>query len=380
MMDSEMMRSRMRYARMMRSRMMHGYDMPMRFKPRRGWGITLFLWFVVVFGFMGVLIIGGISFVTYLLTGDTSLYSQAEGLGRLLVPGLCLLAPLLLIITARWSRQRISNPLARIIEAAEAITEGDLSTRIPERAFGPFRTVEQAFNRMIAELERSDQQRRDLTADIAHDLNTPLHIIRGYLEGIADGIYEPNEETINTLLDETDLLSRLVEDLRTLTLADAGELPLYPEEIDLTEFLNDIQTSFSGQAEEAGITLEVDAEPGLHLFADPDRMEQIITNLMSNALRNTPEGGRIFIGSAQMGDTIELVVADTGVGISPKDLPNIFNRFWRKDKSRDRKDGGGHGLGLAIVKQLVVAQGGTVEVESEPGKGTSFRLEFPIIQ
>jgi signal transduction histidine kinase len=365
--------------RMMRSRMMGDQGMRPRFRPRRGWGIALFLWFVVVFGFMGVLIIGGISFVTYLLTGDVSLYTHAEGLGRLLVPGLCIAGPLLLVVMARWSRQRISNPLARIIEAAEAITEGDLSTRIPEKAYGPFRTVEQAFNRMIAELERSDQQRRDLTADIAHDLNTPLHIIRGYLEGIADGIYEPDEETINTLLDETNLLSRLVEDLRTLTLADAGELPLHPEEIDLVEFLSDIQTSFSGQAEEAGITLVVEAAPGLHMFADPDRMDQIISNLVANALRNTPEGGEVFLGSAQIGDAVELVVADTGVGISPEDLPNIFNRFWRKDKSRDRKDGGGHGLGLAIVKQLVVAQGGIVEVDSAPGEGTRFRLQFPMI-
>jgi signal transduction histidine kinase len=337
------------------------------------------MWFVIVFGFMGVLIIGGISFVTYLLSVENPPIAHAPGMGRLLVPGLCLIVPLLFFIMASWSRQRISNPLARIIEAAEAITEGDLSTRIPEKAYGPFRTVEQAFNRMIAELERSDQQRRDLTADIAHDLNTPLHIIRGYLEGIADGIYEPDEETINTLLDETNLLSRLVEDLRTLTLADSGELPLHPEEIDLVEFLSDIQTSFSGQAEEAGITLVVEAAPGLHMFADPDRMDQIISNLVANALRNTPEGGEIYLGSAQIGDAVELVVEDTGVGIAPEDLPNIFNRFWRKDKSRDRKDGGGHGLGLAIVKQLVVAQGGTVEVDSAPGEGTRFRLQFPMV-
>jgi signal transduction histidine kinase len=198
-------------------------------------GIFLFIWFVVIFGLMGVLVIGGLGFVAYLIRAEDPMMMHSHTSGRLLVPALCLIVPLVFMILAGWSRRRISNPLAGILEAAEAITAGDLSARIPENARGPFRTVERAFNRMIAELERSDQQRRDLTADIAHDLNTPIHIIRGYLEGIADGIYQPDEETINLLLDETNLLSRLVEDLRTLTLADSGELPLHPEEIDLAD-------------------------------------------------------------------------------------------------------------------------------------------------
>ena len=250
-------------------RMHHGDRMTVRFKTKRGRGIFLFLWFVLVFGFLGVLFIGGLGFVAYLLRVDDSLYTHARGAGRLLVPGLCLGVPLLMLLLTRWSGNRISSPLAGILDAAEAIAAGDLSTRIPEKSYGPFRTIELALNRMTAELERSDQQRRDLTADIAHDLNTPLHIIRGYLEGITDGIYPPNEETIEMLLDETHLLSRLVEDLRTLTLADSGELPLHPEEINLAEFLADIQTSFSGQAEEAGINLVVDALPDADFICRP---------------------------------------------------------------------------------------------------------------
>lgn len=375
MMDPEGMRERMKYARMMRSRMMGYSSIPHR--RHRSWGPTLFLWFVVVFGFMGVLVIGGISFVTYLISSNPPLSTHMQGMGRWMVPGLCLIVPLLFLITARWSQRRISNPLASIIEAAEAITAGDLSTRIPEKAFGPFRTVEKAFNQMIAELERGDQRRRELTADIAHDLGTPIHIIRGYLEGIADGIYQPDEDTINLLLDETSLLSRLVEDLRTLTLADAGELPLNPEETNLAEFLRDIQTSFSGQADAAGITLTVDAAPHVNIFADPDRLDQIISNLVSNALRSTPTGGQISLRAAYLDDAVEIVVADTGTGIAEEDLPNIFDRFWRKDKSRDRKKGPGHGLGLSIVKQLTAAHRGSVAVDSVVGEGTRFTLRFP---
>jgi signal transduction histidine kinase len=357
--------------------MRHDPRFPPRFKPRRGRGLFLFLWFVFLFGLMGVLVIGGLAFAAYLIRVDSSMMMHPRDPGGLLAPVLCLMAPVLFLALAGWSRKRISNPLAGILEAAEAITAGDLSARVPENARGPFRTVEQAFNRMIAELERSDQQRRDLTADIAHDLNTPIHIIRGYLEGIADGIYPADEETINLLLDETNLMSRLVEDLRTLTLADSGELPLYPEEVLLAEFLGDIQTSFSGQAEAAGISLLVDAVPGLTLFADPDRLDQIVSNLVANSMRNTPAGGQIMLQAAQDQEMIVLTVEDTGAGIAPEDLPNIFNRFWRKDKSRDRKDGGGHGLGLAIVKQLVAAHGGSVEVASNLGEGTRFMLCFP---
>ncbi|MEN8241778.1 MAG: HAMP domain-containing sensor histidine kinase [Chloroflexota bacterium] len=360
--------------------MHHSAQMRPRFKTKRGRGIFLFLWFVVVFGFLGVLFIGGLGFVAYLLRVDDSMFTHARGSGRLLVPGLCLGVPLLIFMLARWSRNRISSPLAGILDAAEAIADGDLSTRIPERSHGPFRTVELALNRMAAGLEHSDQQRRDLTADIAHDLNTPLHIIRGYLEGISDGIYQPNEETIGMLLDETNLLSRLVEDLRTLTLADSGELPLHPEEISLAEFLADIRTSFCGQAEAAGINLSVEAEPGLTLFADPDRLDQILINLVANALRSTPAGGEIKLQAGRAAGEIELVVADTGTGISAEDLENIFTRFWRKEKSRDRKDGGGHGLGLAIVRQLVVAQGGSVAVESALDQGTRFILRFPVFE
>jgi two-component system sensor histidine kinase BaeS len=351
-----------------------------RFPRQRSRGIFLFIWFVVIFGLMGVLVIGGLGFAAYLIRAEDPMmmHSHPSSSGRLLVPALCLVVPLVFVLLAGWSRRRISNPLAGILEAAEAITAGDLSARIPENAHGPFRTVERAFNRMIAELERSDQQRRDLTADIAHDLNTPIHIIRGYLEGIADGIYQPDDETIDLLLDETNLLSRLVEDLRTLTLADSGELPLHPEEIDLAEFLGDVQTSFSGQAEEAGITLSVEAPPGLRLFADPDRLDQMMGNLVANALRNTPSGGKITLEAARTDNEIELAVEDDGEGIAPEDLPDIFKRFWRKDKSRDRKDGGGHGLGLAIVKQLAAAHGASVDVASALGEGTRFTLRFPV--
>jgi two-component system OmpR family sensor kinase/two-component system sensor histidine kinase BaeS len=259
--------------------------------------------------------------------------------------------------------------------------------RVPDGGPGEFGRLASSFNHMVQELERSDQQRRNLTADVAHELRTPLHIIQGNLEGVLDGVYDATPAHIEATLDETRLLARLVEDLRTLSLAEAGQLPLHVEEIDLCELLADARTSFSGQAEAKGVTLlatyqGVDVEettrpPCPAVRADLGRLDQILGNLLSNAIRHTPEGGTIALRASSIEQGTRIEVSDTGEGISAEDLPYIFDRFWRGDPSRSHASGGGTGLGLAITRQLVRAHGGRIYVESQPGQGTTFTVELP---
>jgi signal transduction histidine kinase len=267
--------------------------------------------------------------------------------------------------------------------AADGVAEGDLSVRVPVPAHGfrEFRRLAESFNRMAVELERADQRRRNLTADVAHELRTPLHIIQGNLEGILDDVYEPTAEHIGATLDETRALARLVDDLRTLSLAEAGQLPLVWEPVDVIELLADVSTSFSGQAEAAGIDLRVETKGDpttMTIAADVGRLDQVLGNLMGNALRHTPSGGVITLRAEPVPDGVRIIVHDTGEGIPAGDLPYIFDRFWRGDRSRSRASGAGSGLGLAIARQLVQAHGGCISVESEPGQGTMFTIKLPV--
>jgi len=271
-------------------------------------------------------------------------------------------------------------PLANIMAAADAVAEGDLSTRVEEKGPGEFRRMARSFNRMTEELERADQQRRNLTADVAHELRTPLHILQGNLEGLIDGVYQPTTEHIQAMLDETQMLSRLVEDLQTLSLAEAGQLHLREEPVDIAELLGDVKTSFSGPMEAAGIDLQVQIAglpDELTVMGDAERLDQVLSNLMGNALRHTPAGGSILLKGAATPGEVKITVRDTGEGISPKDLPYVFDRFWRADKSRQRQSGTGSGLGLAIAKQFVQAHGGHISVESQLGGGAIFTIDLP---
>lgn len=276
--------------------------------------------------------------------------------------------------------RRFGMPLAEVMAAADAVAEGDLSVRVQEHHRGEFGRLAQSFNRMTAELERAEQQRRNLTADVAHELRTPLHIIQGNLEGVLDGVYEATPEHITATLDETRLLARLVNDLQTLSLAEAGQLPLYPVETLVADLLTDVHTSFAGQAAAADITLTIVLPPEaekLTLMVDADRMEQVLSNLVANALRHTPERGRVTLTASPTPTGVRLTVSDTGSGIPSEELPYIFDRFWRGEKSRTRQDGAGSGLGLAIARQLVQAHDGRIHVESQPGQGTTFTIDLP---
>jgi len=340
----------------------------------------VFLTFSVIFGIIILLVLGGMGALAFLLARLFQGDGQTPALVWFGGCGLSLALTLLALALATRGFRDIATPLAGVMEAADRVAEGDLSARVPERGPGSFGRLARSFNRMTEELERADQRRRNLTADVAHELRTPLHIIQGNLEGILDGVYEPTDEHIDATLDETRSLARLVEDLRTLSLAEAGQLPLAWEPVDVTELLADMGTSFSGQAENAGIDLRVEAAGDLStmtLTGDAGRLDQVLSNLVANAIRHTPAGGAITLRANPAQDGIRIIVSDTGEGIPPEDRPYIFDRFWRGDRSRSHASGAGSGLGLPIVRQLVQAHGGSIDVESEPGQGTTFTIELP---
>jgi signal transduction histidine kinase len=284
--------------------------------------------------------------------------------------------PLLAALVATRAFRSIATPLADVMGAADAVAAGDFSVRVAERGSPEFRQLAHSFNRMAGQLQQSDQQRRTMMADVAHELRTPLHIIQGNLEGVVDGVYLATPEHISATLDETHLLARLVEDLRTLSLAEAGQLPVRWEAVDVADLLRDGEASFSGQAEASGVKLVVDiqgAPNDLVVTADYHRLDQVLGNLIANALRHTPAGGVITLrGRADTGGVM-FEVSDTGAGIAADELPYIFDRFW----SRGAQGTGGSGLGLAIARSIVAVHDGTIEARSKPGQGTTLRAWLP---
>ncbi len=350
---------------------------------RHGWGKRrrrIFRGVGCAVGLMALLVTGGMAVLSFLLTrfyggdGHTTLLVWLGGMGLAL--GLPILAVLIGLRTVRG----FVMPLTDILAVIDAAAEGDLSVRVPENGRGEMERLARAFNRMLAELERTERQRRNLTADVAHELRTPLHVIQGNLEGMLDGVYPTSPEQIDATLQETRLLARLVDDLRTLSLAEAGELPLRREAVDVADLLADAVTSFSGQAEEMGVVLRLEvADPApLVVVGDADRLDQVLGNLIANALRHTPAGGSVALSAEQDGAQLSIRVADTGEGIPADDLPFVFDRFWRGDRARTHRDGTGSGLGLSIASQLVQAHGGTLTVQSKLGRGTAFVISLPI--
>lgn len=342
---------------------------------------NLFLRLLSVFGLIFLLVLGGMGALAYLLTRLAGGDGHTAVLVWLVSLGFALALPLLALTLAGRVFRGFAIPLADIMTVADAVAGGDLSARVStHHGPGEFKRLAESFNRMIEELERTEQHRRNLTADVAHELRTPLHIIQGNLEGILDGVYTPNAEHLNATLEETHLLARLVDDLQTLSLAESGQLPLSFEPVDLAELLADVKTSFSGQAETAGLTFTAQTDPSLTagvVRGDVRRLSQALNNLVANAIRHTPPGGSITLTASAEPGGARLTVADTGEGISPADLPYIFDRFWRGDRSRSHAYNPGSGLGLAITRQLIQAHGGQITAQSQPGQGSIFTITLP---
>jgi signal transduction histidine kinase len=272
--------------------------------------------------------------------------------------------------------RHMSAPLGDLLEAAGRIADGDYSQRVPERGPSELRALARAFNGMAAQLQLTEEQRRDLMADITHELRTPLTVIQGNLEGFLDGVYTPDEARLRSLLEETQILARLVEDLRTLALAESGALQLKKEPTDLALLIAETVSAFRTQADAAGVRIEFQPVPdALMLNLDPERIRQVLSNLIANALRYTPRDGAIHLRCATTrsddGKFAEITVEDNGVGIAPDVLPHIFNRFY---KSRDSS---GTGLGLPIARHLVEAHGGSISADSQPGRGTTMSRRLP---
>ncbi len=323
---------------------------------------------------------------TLVLVSDGTMGSSIGSLARGVIAAGLALGAILLSLATIFSG-RISTPLRQMNAAAMAMAEGDLHVRVQPGTVREVADLALSFNQMADALEHADQQRRQLTADVAHELRTPLSIIKGRLEGVQDGIYLPDAEQIAGLLGEVALLERLIEDLRLLALADAGQLALYLEPTAPTQLLHEAARSFVGEATERGVTLRVEAGEDLpDLLVDGQRIAQVLRNLVSNALRHTPTGGVVVLAAVgpEPDDPgkpalVRFSVRDTGVGISPEELPQIFERFYRADRSRSRSSGGA-GLGLAITRRIVEAHGGRAWAESVPGRGTTINFSLPLVR
>jgi len=289
--------------------------------------------------------------------------------------GIAVLALVVLVAAAGLRGiRRMTGPMDNLIQAARLIEKGDYSATVPEYGPPEMRSVARAFNAMSARLKSTDEQRRSFLADVAHELRTPLSVIRGQAEGIADGVYPADAAHLEPILDATRGLEVLVEDLRTLVLTDTGSLVLNREPVDATVLAHDVLASFKSQAESAEVNLAGDLDYGVPMVdVDPARMRAAIANVISNSIRHTPPGGSVRVGVSSTNGHVVVSVTDSGEGIPAKLLPHVFERFVKAPTST------GSGLGLAIVHDIVTAHGGKVEIESTEGSGTAVRMTMPAV-
>jgi signal transduction histidine kinase len=297
----------------------------------------------------------------------------------------------------------ISRPLRAVMDAADRVAGGDYTARVGVHGPPPVRALAHAFNTMTERLEKHDQQRRDLMADVAHELRTPLTVIQGRVEGLLDGVYPRDDAGLEIVLGETRVLSRLIDDLRTLALSEAGALKLETETTDIAALARDVAAALSGEAAAKQITIQVRDDDHPAIAVDPVRIREVLTNLVSNALRHSTVGGTVTIaiapstrsgqapsagsgqapsagsgqapsagsGQASGANGVAVSVADTGAGMTPEEAQRAFARFYKSAGS------GGSGLGLAIARGIVLAHGGSIDIASEPGRGTTITFTLP---
>jgi two-component system sensor histidine kinase BaeS len=287
--------------------------------------------------------------------------------------GAAVVALLLGIILART----LSRPIRELTAATRAVALGDIEQEVPVRSQDELGELAASFNQMSADLTKARELRRQMTADIAHDLRTPLSIILGHSEALSEGVLPPSSETYQVLHEEAKRLNRMVEELRTLSLAEAGELDLTLRPVSAEDLLARTVAAYRPQAEKRGVELVLDAGQNLpNLEVDPDRIAQVLDNLMSNALRFTPEGGQVRLSAKSDRGLVQLIIEDDGPGLPAEEVPYIFTRFYRGDKARPSQEGSS-GLGLAIARSIVEAHGGRISASSELGQGVRVVVELP---
>jgi signal transduction histidine kinase len=288
-----------------------------------------------------------------------------------------LVTVLLAGLASWWLSRSFMRPVAALTDAAEQLAQGDLGQRVPVERPDELGRLARSFNAMAANLEEQEKLRRTMVGDIAHELRTPLSNVRGYLEAVQEGVVSADAATIDSLHEETLLLSRLIQDLQELSLAEAGQLRLTVGPVDVAELLDAARRSGEPAAREQQVTLTVDALPDLPpVAADAERMGQVLRNLLANAIRHTPVGGTVTLAAAAEKAGVAIRVVDSGPGIAPEHLPYVFERFYRVESGRERATGGA-GLGLAIAKALVARQGGRLSAESAPDAGATFTVWLP---
>ncbi len=338
-----------------------------RRRPWRRFGCLFGLVFFI--GFLGLLAI------VASIGGAIVTAPGLVGHGVRIATALVALALVFALIRAGRTARGSGDVLDELVEQAGRVEAGDYGARVdvPDQAPGAVRDLARGFNTMSARLAADEQQRRSLLADVTHELRTPLTVIAGNIEAILDGVHPADEAHLGAILEETRVLSRLVEDLRTLTLSEAGSLSLHREPTDLDILLTDVATSSAAPAATAGVTVTATVDEDVPLVdVDPVRIREVLGNLVANATRHTPGGGRIDLHAGIAGDRIEITVRDTGSGIEAALLPHIFERFARGTGSP------GSGLGLSIARGLIELHGGTIAAESPLGGGTTIRIRLPL--
>jgi two-component system, OmpR family, sensor histidine kinase BaeS len=320
---------------------------------------------------MAFSVYGAFSLASMLAAAAGLITPSTRTLGSLLFVGAVLGAVVAAVLVIALAR-RVVLPIGAVMDAADRVAGGDYAARVAERGPGPVRGLARSFNAMAERLQSDERIRRDLMADVAHELRTPLTVMQGKLEGLIDGLYPPNEGQLGQVLDQTHVLSRLVDDLRMLALTESGGLKLEKEATDIAELARGVLRAFDPDAAAHGVTLRLECVGSVPpVSVDPVRVREVLGNLLSNAVRHTPTGGSVEIRIATADRAVGIDVRDTGQGMSADELAHAFERFYKGAGSH------GSGLGLTIARNLVRAHGGDMTALSEPDHGTTIKFVLP---
>jgi two-component system OmpR family sensor kinase/two-component system sensor histidine kinase BaeS len=321
------------------------------------------------------MVLGFFALTVTLSAVAVTLVAGPEGRGEGRVVRVAIFGVILLVAGFAFigrSIRRMTRPVGDVMDAADRVAGGDYSVRVEERGPGEMRRLARSFNEMTERLGASEDQRRNLLADLAHELRTPLSVIRGSTEAMLDGVHPLDREHLEPLLDETAVMGRLLDDLQTLSTAEAGALRLHREEVEPARLVEDAVAAFAARADTVGVALRREVSASLPpIEADPVRIGEVLGNLLTNALRHTPRGGMVVASAEAAEEGVAFAIRDSGPGIDPDVLPHVFDRFVKA------ADSGGHGLGLAIARSLIRAHGGDISAENPPEGGTTIRFVLP---